>query len=163
MLNFYKQKIFIKSLFKRDVRKDIQKYISLMNDKTLKYGPFSPEKVLLLLPHCLQKADCLYKITYDVHNCRECFRCPVGVLKCYARERGLKIAVAAGGTAARQFVKSLQPEVVFAVACEGDLFSGMNDIPVLSLGLINLRPKGPCFETLIEYDKFYYYLNRLIW
>jgi len=163
MINFYKHKILLKSYLKLDIQDDIQKYVDLINRATLKKGPFAPEQVLLLLPHCLQKADCLYKITFNVENCRECQRCPVGILKAFARERGLKLAVAAGGTAARRIVKEIKPQVVIAVACEWDLFSGINDIPVHSLGLLNLRPKGPCFETLIEFDKLYNYINQLTW
>ncbi|GAV23724.1 DUF116 domain-containing protein [Carboxydothermus pertinax] len=163
MINFYKHKIFLKSFLKLDVKKDIQKFVALVNQATLKEGPFAPEKVLVLLPHCLQKADCLYKITYDMGNCRECQRCPIGILKAFARFKRLNIAVAAGGTAARRIVQKIKPEVVLAVACEWDLFLGINDISVPAVGLLNLRPKGPCFETLVELDKLYSYINQLVW
>lgn len=112
---------------------------------------YPPEKVLILLPHCLQFSDCGYKITNDVSNCRRCGRCCIGDIAALADNRGVIVRVVTGGTAARNVVNKFKPEIVLSVACERDLTSGMADvknIPVV--GIVNLRPNGPCFNTCVD-------------
>lgn len=110
-----------------------------------------PRQVLLLLPHCLQKSDCPHKITVDVNNCQRCGGCVVGELLNLRDKYGINVGVATGGTLARKFVEEYRPRAIVAVACERDLTSGIQDsssIPVL--GVLNERPNGPCFNTLIR-------------
>ena len=38
-------------------------------------------KISLLLPHCIQKYSCPYKITTDIENCRMCGLCNIKDLK----------------------------------------------------------------------------------
>jgi hypothetical protein len=75
------------------------------------------EKILILLPHCLQIDVCQRKITNDVNNCVQCGRCPVGELIAIGNRYGLKIEVVNGGTLARRRVASLRPDGIIAVAC----------------------------------------------
>lgn len=112
------------------------------------------EQLMLLVPHCLQNADCPFKITRDVNNCKECGKCKVGELKKLAREHGVILKVATGGTLARKFIKENKPRAVIAVACERDLSSGIHDMGVLPvMGVLNCRPNGPCFNTDVELEK----------
>ena len=68
------------------------------------------QEILVLAPICLQKADCRYKISVEVSNCRRCGRCPVNGLLALQDEYGFHLAVSTGGTRARQLVKELKPK-----------------------------------------------------
>lgn len=109
-----------------------------------------PEEILILVPHCLQWSDCPHKITVAVNNCRECGKCPIADLKSLARRYGANLAVATGGTLARTFVEFYRPKAIVAVACERDLTSGIQDVPLPVMGVLNARPNGPCFNTKVD-------------
>ena len=67
---------------------------------------------------------------------------------------GIHLAVATGGTLARQVVKAIRPKAIVAVACERDLTSGIQDVfPLPVLGVLNERPNGPCFNTRVDIAK----------
>lgn len=111
----------------------------------------SPERVLILAPHCLQRLECPHKITIDVDNCRDCGLCPVCGLRELARQYRVKLALASGGTFARRFVETYRPWAIVAVACERDLTSGIQDTnPLPVLGVLNRRPQGPCRNTEVD-------------
>ena len=110
-----------------------------------------PDELLILAPVCLQEANCSRKVTHDIRNCRRCGQCPVGDLLGLAQRYGVHLAVATGGTKARQLIKELQPQVVVAIACERDLVSGLQDSrPIVVKGITNQRPHGPCFNTQVD-------------
>lgn len=112
------------------------------------------DQVLILLPHCIQKADCEYKVTTDVDNCRRCGRCTIDGLLKLKEKYGCHIAVATGGTLARKVVKEFRPKAIVAVACERDLASGIQDTyPMPVVGVLNIRPEGPCVNTLVDVDE----------
>lgn len=111
----------------------------------------SGDKLLVLLPHCIQKFDCEYRVTSDIENCRRCGRCSIDKLLSLKEKYGCHIAVATGGTLARKVVKELHPKAIVAVACERDLTSGIQDTyPLPVTGVINIRPEGPCINTLVD-------------
>lgn len=111
------------------------------------------EKILVLLPHCLQMSDCPVKITEDVHRCRRCGKCDIMELLGLHDEKGVDLAVVTGGTLARKILKEKRPELIIAVACERDLISGICDAwPLPVLGLLNERPHGPCFNTGVRVE-----------
>lgn len=111
----------------------------------------APEKLLLLTPHCLQRAACPIKITLNVHNCKRCGKCSISGLLELTERYGSKLAVATGGTFARKFVQDYRPQAIVAIACERDLTSGIQDTnPLPVLGVLNERPNGPCFNTQVD-------------
>ncbi|MBS3970439.1 MAG: DUF116 domain-containing protein [Clostridia bacterium] len=111
----------------------------------------SPEKIMILAPHCLQKSDCPHKITIESANCIRCGQCPVDDLHGIAQKYGVKLVIASGGTLARKFIEQARPKAVIAIACERDLTSGIKDSkPLPVLGILNIRPEGPCFNTLVS-------------
>ncbi len=113
-----------------------------------------PERILILLPHCLQLSDCQRKITTNIENCRRCGRCTIKDLVELAQKYGTRIAVATGGTLARKIVKDYRPRLIIAVACERDLTSGIHDTyPLPVFGILNRRPNGPCWNTNVEVAK----------
>lgn len=111
----------------------------------------SPDRIMILAPHCIQKSDCQHKITIDSTNCVRCGRCPIDDLHTIADKHGVKLVVASGGTLARKFIEQSRPKAVIAIACERDLTSGIKDSkPLPVLGILNIRPEGPCFNTIVS-------------
>ena len=113
-----------------------------------------PERLLILLPHCIQNFDCEIKITGNIRNCRGCGKCEIKDLIELSDQYHLKIAVATGGTLARRIVLENRPEAIVAVACELDLTTGIQDAyPVPVIGILNERPHGPCINTKADINK----------
>jgi len=109
------------------------------------------DRILILLPHCLQIDICNRKITHDIHNCRQCGKCPVGSLLELEKKYNLNFEVVNGGTLARRKVRSFRPDGIVAVACERDLTLGIQDVyPIPVYGVINDRPNGPCYNTCVD-------------
>lgn len=122
-----------------------------------------PERLLLLMPHCLQFNDCDIKITSDVYKCKSCGKCRIKDLVELAHKFGVHLSVATGGTLARRRVAEFRPQVIIAVACERDLTSGIQDAyPLPVIGIINDRPFGPCFNTSVDISKVADALEALV-
>ncbi len=112
---------------------------------------FNPERILILMPHCIQDIDCKIKVTLDIENCLMCGKCEIKSLRELAKEFNIKMFVSSGGTMARRIVKEKRPEAIVAVACERDLASGIQDAyPLPVIGIINKRPKGYCVSTGVD-------------
>jgi len=111
----------------------------------------SAERVLILLPHCLQHHDCPWKITFDVENCKRCGKCDIAALAELSDKYGTAVRVATGGTLARRVIRDYKPSLILAVACGRDLSSGIIDAhPFPVYGVTNERPNGPCFDTTVN-------------
>jgi hypothetical protein len=112
-----------------------------------------PNKLLILLPHCLQNHECTVRITGDVENCKACGNCKIKSLVELSRKYHVSIAVATGGTLARRIVVEKRPEMIIGVACERDLTSGIQDTyPIPVYGILNRRPNGPCYDTDVDLE-----------
>jgi len=134
-------------------KQDVQEsFLNFNNEIVLSAAAdVSHKNILLLLPHCLQRSDCDVRITNDINACKDCGRCNIAELKAIANRYGIKAAVATGGSLARKLIKDLAPEVIVAVACHRDLTDGVRDAwRVPTYAVLNERPKGPCFETIVS-------------
>jgi uncharacterized protein len=124
---------------------------SLVQSQKMK---LSAERILILLPHCLQLFDCEIKVTGDINKCVRCGRCDIMGLAGLAQKYQVDISVATGGTLARKVIIEKRPKLVIAVACERDLTSGIKDCyPLPVIGVLNDRPFGPCFNTSVDVEK----------
>jgi hypothetical protein len=92
-----------------------------------------PERLLVLTPRCLTREN-----NSMLRRLRDQYR--------------FQMATVGGGTAARQKIREIRPQMVIAIACERDLISGFREvnpfIPVI--GLPNQRPEGPCKNTSVD-------------
>ena len=123
----------------------------------------SASRLLVVTPHCLQLASCPHKITRDPHNCKRCGGCDIGALVTLADEMGFHFFVATGGTLARQIVRDTRPKAVLAIACERDLMSGIQDVyPLPAIGVLNIRPNGPCYNTHVDMELVRKQLEEII-
>ncbi len=112
-----------------------------------------PEKLLILLPHCLQFHECSVRITGNIENCKACGKCKIKDLVALSRKYNVAISVATGGTLARRIVVEKRPDIIIAVACERDMTSGIQDsYPIPVFGILNRRPFGPCYDTDVDMD-----------
>ncbi len=112
-----------------------------------------PDRLLLLLPHCLQNHDCKVRIIGNVYNCEGCGKCKIKDLVALSKKFDVPVSVATGGTLARKIVVDKRPDVIIAVACERDLTSGIQDsYPIPVFGIFNKRPFGPCYDTDVDLD-----------
>ncbi len=133
-------------------RKKIKENIIELNNRLiyLQTGKKKFKNILLLLPHCLQYAECPYKVTFHITNCRRCGMCQLKDLIQIAEDYDFDLFIATGGTIARRIVAENKPEFIIAVACERDLFSGIRDaMPLPVYGIPNITPYGPCFNTQV--------------
>lgn len=108
-------------------------------------GGVRPDKLLVLLPRCLDKESMQ------------------GAMDLSARY-GVPLFVAARGRYAREMIARVKPLAVVAVACERDLVSGVHDVasrlPVLgsTLGL----PDGPCKNTTADLGSLEAQIRRFL-
>lgn len=110
-----------------------------------------PEELLILVPSCLQNSGCKQKITNDISECRRCGRCKVKDIIELSEKYGARCAVATGGRLALELAKAEGVKAIVAVACEKELQAGLTGVfPKPSLGIINLRPHGPCRDTDVD-------------
>jgi hypothetical protein len=130
-------------------------FIEINNQLVLAQHPrTTPDKLLLLMPHCLQFHECQFRITGSTLHCKRCGKCPITGLLGLSEKYGVGLAVATGGTLARRIVVERRPRLIIAVACERDLSSGIQDsYPLPVFGVINHRPHGPCYDTQVDLDR----------
>jgi len=122
-----------------------------------------PNKLLILLPHCIQEFECQIKITGNIKNCQGCGKCEIKDLVEIADQYQVKIAVATGGTLARRIIVENRPDAIVAVACELDLTTGIQDsYPIPVIGILNERPNGPCINTKVDIQKVKTALSDLL-
>ncbi len=144
---------------------EVRRSFIKVNNEMVQTEPlrYPPQKILILLPHCIQRSTCTVRLSYDVTHCQRCGRCPVGGLLDLRDAYGVHLAVATGGTIARRIVVEKRPAFILAVACERDLSSGIQDTyPLPVFGLLNERPNGPCFDTQVSLPMVEAALRRFI-
>ncbi len=136
-------------------RERLQQFLIRVNNRFVRASfKGRAERILILLPHCLQQDKCTIRITSNIQNCARCGKCGIKDLIGVAEEFDLDLYVATGGTLARRVVVETKPQAIVAVACERDLSSGISDTyPLPVLGVLNDRPFGPCFNTRVDLDR----------
>jgi hypothetical protein len=139
-------------------------FIEINNQLVLAQHPrTSADRLLLLMPHCLQFHECQFRITGNTLHCKRCGKCPITGLVDLSEKYGVGLAVATGGTLARRIVVERRPKLIIAVACERDLSSGIQDShPLPVFGVLNERPKGPCYDTLVNLERVEWALQTFL-
>jgi hypothetical protein len=112
------------------------------------------DRLLVLLPQCLQNYDCPYRVITNLNNCQRCGKCKIGEILQLGERCNASISIATGGTLARKVIVDKKPTVIVAVACERDLSSGIQDAyPIPVYGVLNQRPYGPCVNTQVDFEE----------
>jgi len=140
--------------FAKDKKEALQAYVIRLNNRLVLKGGRRGNKILLLMPHCLQIDECKIRLTHNIKNCERCGKCEIKDLIGIAEKNGLDLHVATGGNLARRIVVHAKPDAIVAVACERDLSSGIADtFPLPVIGITNERPFGPCINTRVDLSK----------
>lgn len=132
--------------------KIMESFVSV-NDSLVKAlnARFKSKDVIILLPHCLQNTSCALRITVNPNNCKRCGKCTIGAILSLAEEYNVQVFIATGGTIARRIIRQTRPKLIIAVACYRDLVTGIQDVfPLKTIGILNLRPHGPCVDTSVH-------------
>jgi len=117
----------------------------------LSHRRFPPDRVLLLLSHCLQNSDCKVRLKGDLSRCAECGRCKMRDLKALAGRFGVKSFIASGGREAARRARENDCDLVVAVACRRELSEGTAAIfPKRVVGVENSWPHGECTDTDVD-------------
>ncbi|MDX1763650.1 MAG: DUF116 domain-containing protein [bacterium] len=151
----YPLTLFLGTLFRIPKDKIQKSFVEVNNQLVLarKYR-IKHNRLLLLMPHCIQYNECRMRVTGDIQNCARCGLCRVSDLIDLKEQYGVDIFVATGGTLARRLIEEKRPQAVVAVACKRDLTSGIVDsYPLPVLGILNERPVGPCITTIFDLEK----------
>jgi len=132
-----------------------QRLVKLLNGVTrIRRSRCAPEELLVLLPSCLQSSKCKQRITNDITECKRCGQCKIKDMIELCEKRGVRCMVATGGRLALSMAKSDQIKGIVAVACEKELQEGMTGVfPKPVLGVINIRPYGPCTDTDVNIEE----------
>ena len=120
------------------------------------------KKRVLVLPHCLRDTRCPAKLTPNGVECIFCNRCKIAEIIKVANEKGYKVYIIPGSTFLKRILKEERPEAVFGVACNRDLFYGMNSLSrkgIPSQGQPLLR--DGCINTLVDVDELITRLKSL--
>lgn len=154
ILKFYYPFLMFLGTFLKSKKTYFQSYIIKLNNSLVMKSNYQINKILLLLPHCIQNSKCEVRLTFNVFKCKRCGMCKIKDLIELAEKRGIAISIATGGTIARKMVKEEKPDAIVAVACERDLSSGIVDTyPIPVLGILNERPHGPCIDANVNLEK----------
>jgi hypothetical protein len=73
-----------------------------------------PNRLLILLPHCIQDFDCEIKITGNIKNCKGCGKCEIKDWLNFQTSTG-KNRRGTGGTLARRSLWKTDPAIVCAL------------------------------------------------
>jgi len=112
----------ISSLFGRYKDDIMQMFIKANNKYVLSSGKKVPkDKILVVLPHCLQNSKCMQRIRNGLDECVQCSKCNLGSIKDIVKRLGADAEIETGGTSARKIIQDKKPQFVIAVACERDL------------------------------------------
>ncbi len=131
-------------------KEDVQRSFIEVNNYLIQVKRFglSADKILLLLPQCLQHSDCKVRIAKNILNCKQCGNCQIEEIIRICKPFGVNACVATGGTLARKLIAERKPKAIIAVACERELVDGISDCyPLPVYAILNQRPYGPCADT----------------
>ncbi len=146
----------LKKVFGSDAESAAVRYIEDHNRNVLKKKfRIPPEKIMILMPHCIQNSECGIRITFNPQNCIRCGKCAVSELVAIAERFNVMLCIATGGTIARKLIRDKRPEAIIATACFRDLTEGLSEIPDIPVvGVLNIiGPSGPCVNTDVDTEK----------
>ena len=112
----------------------------------------SYEKMLILLPRCLQNSDCKQNVVEHSDNCKLCGKCAIAEIVQIAKKyNNIPVCLATGSLQAKECVKRHRPKLILAVACERELAQGIFAVfPLAVYAVLNERPNGPCKNTQVK-------------
>lgn len=125
-----------------------------INNSLQKKNKRKVNKILILVPHCLQHKICKQNVIENARECKRCGKCKIKDVVALSEKYSVQLAVATGGRLAKEIVIKSNADMVLAVACEKELMAGIIDVyPARVWALINKRPFGPCVNTDVDCEE----------
>jgi len=120
-------------------------------------------KALVLLPHCLQAADCTARILEDLGNCYGCGRCPAGDLLVNALSGRWNCRISNRSHKIYREARAFKPDLVVAVSCADRLLKGLLKMPEVPCYVIPLQlPHGMCVDTSLQVPRLCAAMEALV-
>lgn len=117
-------------------------------------GTYPAERIILLLPKCLQSGECEVRLKGNLLLCRRCGRCKLKPLRDLAESLGVGSLIATGGRDAARRAREDGIDVVVAVACERELAEGIRAVfPKRVVPLPISWPHGECNDTDVDVEQ----------
>lgn len=88
-----------------------------------------PEKVLLIMPRCVQKVGCRSQVQESLDECLVCGRCPLGDVAAVCDQHGLPALVAFRSHIAFDLARTQDPSLIVATACHDRLIKALRNVP----------------------------------
>ena len=147
--------IFLTQVLPKKMSLKLLNFVIDKNNKiVLKNFKNKPNKILLLLPKCLQYFSCDKNIIESVDNCQQCGRCKIKDILQISKKYNLNLKVAPGGHLAKMYVEQINPDIVIAVACQFELIVGLKEVSNYDvIAIPNIIVEKPCVNTDVEIKK----------
>jgi hypothetical protein len=144
--------LILGKFIKADTENIIKYFVSINN----RLNPdMKGKKFLLLLPRCVQYAECGKDLSEDIYTCVRCGKCQVADIIKATDGIDIHMCLVGGGALAVEKIKEIKPDGVIAVACEKELLEGIKEVIKIPVwAIMNLRPNGPCKNTVIKLEEF---------
>lgn len=108
-------------------------------------------RALVLLPHCIQAANCKAGIIEDLGNCFSCGRCPAGDFLSNALSANWNCQINNRSHKVYREVRAFKPDLIVAVSCADRLLKGLTKLPEVPSYVIPLQlPHGMCVDTTLS-------------
>ena len=115
------------------------------------YRRHKPNKLVILLPHCVVWTRCPKKVVKDLASCTECDLCQMEEILGVADRASLPVAIAIRSDEAYAQARSMGPELTVAVACDDRLVKGITRVPELPAIALPLHlPEESCHDNLVD-------------
>jgi len=88
-----------------------------------------PNKVLLIMPRCVQKTGCRSQVQESLDECLACRRCPLGDVAAVCDQHGLPALVAFRSQIAFDMARRQKPDLIVATACHDRLIKALRNVP----------------------------------
>lgn len=88
-----------------------------------------PNKVLLIMPRCVQKIGCRSNVQESLDECLVCGRCPLGDVAAICDQHGLPALVAFRSHIAFDLARQQKPDLIIATACHDRLIKALRNVP----------------------------------
>ncbi len=165
---FYKIILWIANFLSEDNKIKLYNWYILKNNEfvlreiRIKNNKKLTPNVLILLPRCLQYSECIINLISSVENCVKCGKCKIRDIVALSEKYNIKIKVATGGKLAKRLVEESNSDYIIAVACETELFFGINEvIKYKVLGVPNIIKEQPCKNTDVEVKKIEDFIKHI--
>ncbi len=134
--------------------------ISLKNKISLRKFRETPiDKRMIFLPQCLRSITCPSKLSYEGIKCIAC-GCEVGEAKKSAEELGYRVFIVPGSSFIKRLVRKHKPEAILGVGCMTEVKAGLEMCEKLNLyGIGIVLEKAGCVSTVLDWDKFYEFID----